>query len=1064
MNKSYKSVWNESTGSWVAVSELATGRSKSKRAKTAISKAILTQIAVGGMGLAGASIAMAGDPVKLGTGATVNVADGVAIGTDAEADADIGANAGKTGGVAIGNQAYAAGSGVSIGQNSSAGSDSMAMGDSASATYGGTAIGQNARSFAAQSVALGQNASASGKGSLALGADTNAQYSNSTAIGQGATTDRAESVSVGSATIKRQITNVAAGTQDTDATNVSQLKALGASFDTSGNVTNTFVSYDTSAKDLLTLKGASGTKITNVANGALTTASKDAVNGSQLFAVAQSAADAVGGSSTVGADGKITKPVYKINSQSYTSLDSALSAAAASGSGGGAGTDPDAVHYDTTGHTSVTLGAAGVPVKVTNVAAGSSSLDAVNMSQLSAVQTTANKAAGTLNYMGFGPTKGLQANATGADSIALGGNSFATVDKALSIGAYANVSGVNSVAIGYGSNANQSNVVSFGTMSSTRRLVNVSDGVDDNDAVNVGQFGDLMKANANVLQSTVLKSTSKGLLGATQQVGGTQLLGGINSLPGDTPPPTPDQLILAGPTDKSFVIQADGRDSIAIGLNTHATGSNSVASGSNVNATADNAVGFGYTIASAGLNSTAVGVNTSAMADNSTALGNRAYVSVDATNGISIGTNAQTLGLNSVAMGLNSVSLSTDSYVIGNRSTAGGAGTIVIGNDIKRSAATNSVILGSGSDSTQSNVVSIGAAGKERKIVNVAQGTATTDAVNFGQLNSAIAAIPAGGTNGVQYDSTAQDKVTLGGTAATKAVTLTNVAAGANANDAVNMGQLTAMGIVVDSTGKAQNSFVAYDNATSKDSITLLGTAGTKITKLTAGTVSAASTDAINGSQLFNTASTTAAAIGGGATVDASGKVTKPSITVDGSTYDNVAAATTAAGAAATAAKLAAGNAVQYDSTSHASVTFGGTGAAVKLTNVAAGANANDAVNMGQLTAMGIVVDSTGKAQNSFVAYDNATSKDTITLKGTAGSTKITKLTAGTVNATSTDAINGSQLFNTASTTAAAIGGGATVDASGKVTKPSITVDGSTYDNVAAATTAAGAAATAAKL
>jgi autotransporter adhesin len=95
MNKSYKSVWNESTGSWVAVSELATGRSKSKRAKTAISKAILTQIAVGGMGLAGASIAMAGDPIKLGTGATVNVADGVAIGTDAEVDADMGPNAGK---------------------------------------------------------------------------------------------------------------------------------------------------------------------------------------------------------------------------------------------------------------------------------------------------------------------------------------------------------------------------------------------------------------------------------------------------------------------------------------------------------------------------------------------------------------------------------------------------------------------------------------------------------------------------------------------------------------------------------------------------------------------------------------------------------------------------------------------------------------------------------------------------------------------------------------------------------------------------------------------------------
>jgi hypothetical protein len=107
MNKSYKSVWNESTGSWVAVSELATGRSKSKRAKTAISKAILTQIAVGGMSLAGASVAMAGDPVKFGTGATVGVADGIAIGTGAEAAVDPDQkNAGKTGGIAIGEAAY----------------------------------------------------------------------------------------------------------------------------------------------------------------------------------------------------------------------------------------------------------------------------------------------------------------------------------------------------------------------------------------------------------------------------------------------------------------------------------------------------------------------------------------------------------------------------------------------------------------------------------------------------------------------------------------------------------------------------------------------------------------------------------------------------------------------------------------------------------------------------------------------------------------------------------------------------------------------------------------------
>src|ERR1700733_892601 len=158
MNKSYKSVWNESTGSWVAVSELATGRSKSKRAKTAISKAILTQLAVGGMGLAGASAAMAGDPIKLGTDSTVSVADGIAIGTDATAEVETDPRfPGRTGAVAIGDQAYATGNGVAFGQNAQASSDSFAMGADAIATGGGTAIGNGARSFNLNTVAVGNN-------------------------------------------------------------------------------------------------------------------------------------------------------------------------------------------------------------------------------------------------------------------------------------------------------------------------------------------------------------------------------------------------------------------------------------------------------------------------------------------------------------------------------------------------------------------------------------------------------------------------------------------------------------------------------------------------------------------------------------------------------------------------------------------------------------------------------------------------------------------------------------------------------------------------------------------
>jgi autotransporter adhesin len=373
MNKSYKSVWNESTGAWVAVSELATGRSKSKRAKTAISKAILTQIAVGGMSLAGASAAMAGNPVTSGTGATVNVADGIAIGTDAEVDADMGPNAGKTGGIAIGDQAYSVGSGVAVGQGATAGSDSLAFGTGSSASLGSTAIGLDARAFNKQAVALGESASAGGQGSLAIGAGSTASASSAVALGQNSVADIANTVSVGKAGSERKIVNVASGVASTDAVNVGQLTAAGLSFNTTGGVTNSFVAYDANlANALITLQGASGTKITNVAAGAVNAASKDAVNGAQLFNVASSAADAVGGGSTVGADGKISKPKYTVGGVDYSNVGDAINKAASMGGTGGTGggTDPLALHYTDANQTSVSLGNGTTAVKVSNVAAG----------------------------------------------------------------------------------------------------------------------------------------------------------------------------------------------------------------------------------------------------------------------------------------------------------------------------------------------------------------------------------------------------------------------------------------------------------------------------------------------------------------------------------------------------------------------------------------------------------------------------------------------------------------------------------------------------------------------
>jgi autotransporter adhesin len=78
---------------------------------------------------------------------------------------------------------------------------------------------------------------------------------------------------------------------------------------------------------------------------------------------------------------------------------------------------------------------------------------------------------------------------------------------------------------------------------------------------------------------------------------------------------------------------------------------------------------------------------------------------------------------------------------------ASGTHSTAMGANASATAA-NSVALGAGSVADRANTVSVGSAGNERQVTNVAAGTATTDAVNVGQLNDSISAavgnVPAG--------------------------------------------------------------------------------------------------------------------------------------------------------------------------------------------------------------------------------------------------------------------------------------------------------------------------------
>jgi len=145
-----------------------------------------------------------------------------------------------------------------------------------------------------------------------------------------------------------------------------------------------------------------------------------------------------------------------------------------------------------------------------------------------------------------------------------------------------------------------------------------------------------------------------------------------------------------------------------------------------------NAIGF--SAYAAGTASTAIGFDAQATADNSTAIGSEAKAT--GTNSIAIGKGATATG--SIAVGTNANAANGGS-ALGDNTIATGTTSVAVGKNAT-STGSNSVAIGSNStDNGEGNVVSVGSSGNERRIINVANGTKDTDAVNVSQLNARAA-------------------------------------------------------------------------------------------------------------------------------------------------------------------------------------------------------------------------------------------------------------------------------------------------------------------------------------
>ena len=185
-------------------------------------------------------------------------------------------------------------------------------------------------------------------------------------------------------------------------------------------------------------------------------------------------------------------------------------------------------------------------------------------------------------------------------------------------------------------------------------------------------------------------------------------------------------------------------DSIAIGDATTNAYSQSILIGNRSLAGVEGQTNYlstaiGYWSHSTDYYTTAIGVYSNASATKSTAIGNQALASGESST--ATGDFAQATGSRSAAYGVNSLASGISSIAIGDAAAATGDNGIAIGTNA--TAAGNSVALDAGSTAAE-GTVSVGAVGSERRLTNLAAGTADTDAVNVAQLNTGLANLSSG--------------------------------------------------------------------------------------------------------------------------------------------------------------------------------------------------------------------------------------------------------------------------------------------------------------------------------
>ncbi|MDB6971467.1 YadA-like family protein [Escherichia coli] len=931
------------------------------------------------------------------------------------------ANASKEYSMALGaSSAASAANAIAVGRNSAAaGVDSLAfgrlsaanaanaiaMGAESKAAENATAVGTNAEANGLNSIALGSGSIADVDNTIALGNQSQAVAAGAIAIGQGNKADGANAIALGNGSITGGVNAIALG-QGSYA-GLENGTAIGAQASAQGK-NSVALGAGSVATDADTVSVGNTTaqrQIVNMAAGDISTTSTDAINGSQLYAISKSVADNLGGGATVNAQGVVTSPNYRLKSGIFGTVGDALT-----------GLDNNTLQWDSLKKAYSAAHGTDTTSTITNVKDGAisdTSKDAVNGSQLKT--TNDNVATNTTNITTNTNSINTLTDSVGDlkdDALLWNGTAFSAA---------------------HGTEA-------------TSKITNVKD-------------GDLTAGSTDAVNDSQLKTTNDAVAAnttniATNTTNITNLTDAVDSLGDDS--------LLWNDAAKAFSA-AHGTDATSKITNVKdgdlTAGSTDAVNGSQLKTTND-----------------AVAANTTNIATNTTNITNLTDA-VDSLGDDSLLWNDAAKAF-SAAHGTDATSKITN---VKDGDLTAGSTDAVNGSQLKTT-----------NDAVAANTTNIAT-----NTTNITNLTDAVDSLGDDSLlwNDAAKAFSAAhGTDATSKITNVKDgDLTAGSTDAVNGSQLktTNDAVAANTtNIATNTTNITNLTDAVDSLGDDSLLW----NATAGAFSAKHGTNGTdsKITNLLAGTVSSDSTDAINGSQLYGLADSFTSYLGGGADISDAGVLTGPTYTIGGTDYNNVGDALAAIN---TSFSTSLGDALLWDATAKGgdgafSAGRGKDNTASIITNVADGAissTSSDAINGSQLydtskyiadTLGGdaeVNADGTITAPTYAIAggsYSNVgdaleaidtTLDDALLWDATANdgngafsaahgkdktASVITNVANGAISATSSDAINGSQLYTTNKYIADALGGDAEVNADGSITAPTYTIANAEYNNV----------------